>query len=190
MKLSTPSTLRSSYGHHLPFFVAYLLFGLLHEFSHVAVASILLSQHPFQSLQDIVHFATRALLGRYCLIEVADASAWARLAILHSGWIFSWALAVGLHYWYIRSSCETSSKRSSSWLTEPIVIVAAYLTGFDAMSTDLFGFVPVLSQVRESSIDYYCCINISCFILLMSYVLLCSTFISHVTYCTIITIII
>lgn len=153
------------YAHHLPFFVSYLLFGLIHELSHVAIASVLLKLHqnPFQSLEGLVRFAIRALLGRYCIVEIDDedaASDGARLAIRHLGWIFSLALAVGLHYWHVRCSSigESAQKRRSFWLVEPIVIVSAYVTALEAMTTDLFRFVPVFHQVGIMycvSIDLY-----------------------------------
>ena len=143
----------------LPMLVSYLLFGVLHELSHLAVASALIpSFHPFASLHDILHFAARALLGRYCLIELNDdAPSSTALIIRHVGWIFSLAMAVGLHYYYHchRARSNTSSTPSenkllaSSWTFYwPIVILAAYVTALEAITTDLLGFVPIFYQVR------------------------------------------
>mmetsp|Transcript_19463 Transcript_19463/g.42309 ORF Transcript_19463/g.42309 Transcript_19463/m.42309 type:complete len:1662 (-) Transcript_19463:341-5326(-) len=150
----------SKYSHHTTFFVSYLLFGLLHEFSHLAIASVFLSssQSSLSSLCDLAQFVARALLGRYCLIEidnddnVGSSFVRAHLAIRHFGWIFSLAVAVGLHYCqHVRSlrSGTAAAKKSSFWrlaVVEPIVIVAAYVTALEAITTDLLGFVPIFHQ--------------------------------------------
>lgn len=157
-----------------PLFFAscYLLFGLLHELSHVAIASVLLpsSSLSYQaaSLHDLITFLIRASLGRYCLIDVGDAgvseysSAAGRItAIRHFGWIFSLGLATWVHYWHHRCNrCSLSSgdgpvwevrERVLSWLTpvfeQPVFVVAAYVTAIEGMATDLLGLVPVLNQV-------------------------------------------
>ena len=160
------SFFRSSYAkYHLPFFASYLLFGLLHELSHVAIASILLGpslkNHPFHTIDDLLQFVKRALLGRYCLIEVVanddtTSSYWSHAAIRHFGWAFSLVMAMGLHYLQRRrkssSSIDTScvhkmSSSSSSWfVSNPIVVIAAYVTALEAVTTDLFNFVPIFGQ--------------------------------------------
>ena len=169
---------RSFYTHHVPFIASYLFFGLVHELSHLAIAYILF--HPSTSSSSSnsasydhsnlfdVEFVIRALLGRYCLIELPigdgedeasnDASV-ARLVIRHFGWIFSFVLAIALHcYWYRSSSShenvEKKCNSASFWFMlklEPIVIVAAYVTAVEALTTDLFGFVPrIIGQVSDS----------------------------------------
>ena len=127
------------------FLVPYLLFGILHELSHLAVAyAILPSFHPFASPRDVANFVSRALLGRYCVVELdTDASGSGAVhgpLIRHVGWVFSLALAVGLHCYYRHQS--TSSIGSSS------VVLAAYVTALEAITTDLLGFVPFMHQVR------------------------------------------
>ena len=141
---------RSKSQRYLPFISSYLLFGLLHELSHISIASALLGSsllnHPFHTFDGLLQFLTRALLGRYCLIEVVDngdmpsTSSWAFIAIRHFGWIFSFMLAIGLHHYYHHRCCKTSS------LVSPIVILAAYATTLEAVTTDLFNFVPIFGQ--------------------------------------------
>ena len=151
---NAPST---SHSHHASFITSYLLFGLLHELSHIAIAAIILpSFRQILSLDDIVHdigqFVTRALLGRYCLIEVDDSSelaAGSTAIIRHFGWMFSLLLAVGLHYYFWRPSKVYEKSSVSSWVaTQPsIYVVAAYVTAFEAVTTDLLNLVPIFGQV-------------------------------------------
>ena len=163
--MAAPATLPNSHHGSSPvgaasFLASYLFLGLLHELSHIAIASVLLpSFRQLLSLDDIVHdirqFVTRALLGRYCLIEIevdgsSDVAAGsAAMMIRHFGWIFSVALAIGLHYCFWRSSKETS-KKSSIFQPSSIFVVAAYVTAFEAVTTDMLGWIPLLGQVRHS----------------------------------------
>ena len=174
------------------YFIAfYLLFGLLHELSHVAIATVLLPNTSYnnhdtpisQSLllddsrsSTVVTFLARAILGRYCLITIANRndnddvnSSSHHIAIIqHFGWIFSTLLAITLHYCHRRfSSCrvvkesnhddEQLSKASkliglTSSSIQPVVIIAAYTTAIEAISTDLFSFgVSVFNQVSLCS---------------------------------------
>lgn len=141
-------------GYHycIPFLVAYAGFGLLHEMSHAVIASAFLRSSSFATLDGAFVFVKQALLGRYCIIEVDGFAPASALAIRHFGWIFSLALAAGLHYWHTsthRCCGKSGSKPSSIWLTEPIIVVAAYVTAVEAVSTDLLGFVPIFGrQVR------------------------------------------
>ena len=176
----------NKYKHYTPFIAAYLLFGLLHELSHIVVARsvafawwlanndapIIISSifaKSFPKIDDVAIHATqfimRALLGRYCLVDfpiVREASPQANQLmkgiILHSGWIFSWILACVCHYLYAVSNRRTRNTRNvthahqspkdrimnsiQSILSEPIIIIAAYVTAIEATSTDLFGFIP------------------------------------------------
>ena len=168
----------------LYFIVFYLLFGLLHELSHVAIATVLLpstynNDDKVSELSNdsrsstVLTFLVKAILGRYCSLTIAnlndnddnvDSSSYNHIAIIqHFGWIFSTLLAITLHYCYRRSSCSVGIDKSKSrhheqlsWLIgltaiQPIVIIAAYITAIEAISTDLFSFgVSVFNQVRNS----------------------------------------
>ena len=153
-------SIKSFAKQYLPFITSYLVFGLLHELSHVAIASILigssLTNNPFTSYDNLYQFAVTALLGRFCLIEVGnddDVSSVHHLVIRHFGWIFSIVIAMGLH-WYHRRRQNSSnvkdmnkiSSSQSSLLVDPIIVVAAYVTAFEAITTDLFSFVPIFGQ--------------------------------------------
>ena len=139
------------------FLVPYLLFGVLHELSHLAVAyAILPSFHPFASPRDVANFVSRALLGRYCVVELdTDASGSGAVhgpLIRHIGWVFSLALAVGLHCYYRHQSTSSigsgSAHGENSSDLKPFVVLAAYVTALEAITTDLLGFVPFMHQVR------------------------------------------
>ena len=182
-----------NYYTKLYFIASYLLFGLLHELSHVAIATILLPNNynnddtPIsQSLllddsrsSTVVTFLARAILGRYCSVTIANRndnddnvnSSSHHIAIIqHFGWIFSTSLAITLHYCYRRrSSCrvvvtdhgksnkskhhEQLSRMIGLNKIQPIVIIAAYITAVEAISTDLFSFgISVFNQVSVCSL--------------------------------------
>lgn len=163
MKTSPNAAAQASTGSHLgrygPLFASYLFFGVLHEASHVAIASVLLTLRstPFETIDGLGRFLARAAIGRYCLLEVVDDDggppAASRLAIRHFGWIFSLVLAAGLHYWHAvrRRRASSDAKPWLAWLCEPAVILAAYATALEAITTDLLGFAPsaALHQVRN-----------------------------------------
>ena len=168
------------------FIASYLLFGLLHELSHVAIATILLPNNNDVKVSKlsndsrsstVVTFLARAILGRYCLIQIIanhndddiDSSSYYHIAIIkHFGWIFSTLLAITLHYCYRCSSCsvridgKSKSKHHDEQLSktsklidltaiQPVVIIAAYITAVEAISTDLFSFgVSVFNQVSRA----------------------------------------
>jgi len=139
----------------------YVIFGVLHELSHVAMASFLLPSFPsYQAatLRDLIAFLIRASFGRFCLIDVSDAgfsesSSAARhiVTIRHFGWIFSLGVAICVHYWHRRCEHRSSKRKAVACLTsvfeQPMIVVAAYVAALEGISTDLLGLVPVLNQV-------------------------------------------
>ena len=141
---------------YLPFIASYLVFGLLHELSHIVIASILLgsslTNNPFTTFDNLYQFVVRALLGRYCLIEAAnddDVSSTQHLVIRHFGWIFSIVIAMGLHWYHRRrqnSSNVKDTMKISLLFSDPIIVVAAYVTALESITTDLFSFVPIFGQ--------------------------------------------
>jgi len=172
----------------LYFIVFYLLFGLLHELSHVAIATILLPSTTYDTtisqsslLNDssnysstVLTFLARAIFCRYCSINIAnhndndnddniDCSSYYHIAIIkHFGWIFSTLLSITLHYCYRRRSNNAgidgkSKSKHHEQLSrligliisiQPIVIIAAYTTALEAISTDLFSFgISVYNEV-------------------------------------------
>ena len=138
----------------------YLLFGLLHELSHVIIAAIL--QHAslstslwYQaaSVRDIINFLVRASFGQYCLIDIGnfDSSSALRISIIcHFGWIFSLCLAVWVHYKHRRDGTDPIFK-------QPMFVVAAYATALEGISTDLLGMIPAISQsTSATTISFFC----------------------------------
>lgn len=138
----------------------YIIFGVLHELSHVAIAALLLPSSPSYksaTLDDVIEFVIRSSLGRFCLIDVGDfgdseSSSVARhvAAIRHFGWIFSLGVAICVHYWYRRRE-HRSWGEGVSWLAsvieQPTFVIAAYVAALEGISTDLLGWVPDLNQV-------------------------------------------
>jgi len=159
VNLTSSCNIKSYTKQYLPFITSYLAFGLLHELSHVVIAILLgpsLTNNPFSTFDNLHQFVVRALLGRYCLIEAAnddDVSSVQHLAIRHFGWIFSIVIAMGLHWYHHHrqnsSNVKDMNKLSSSLsslLVDPIIVVAAYVTAFEAITTDLFSFVPIFGR--------------------------------------------
>ena len=78
----------------------YLVFGVLHELSHVVIASILLGpsliNSPFTTFDNLYQFILRAVLGRCweMTINTDMPSTFAINTIRHFGWIFSVVIAM------------------------------------------------------------------------------------------------
>ena len=108
---------------------SYVICGVLHELSHLIVASCLLSSssstttnnnNTTYSVIDILEAVVRAVLGRYSLIQVSEEQQQqqgdgieyydrARSIITHAGWMFSVILAVGCHALHIAARNSTFS---------------------------------------------------------------------------------
>eukprot|EP00984_Skeletonema_dohrnii_P018654 scaffold8755_cov83-Skeletonema_dohrnii-CCMP3373.AAC.1 len=148
MKPSEPQQRRSTTAALL---TAYFIFGALHESAHLITASWLL---PASSLSTILNdnnnsIATlilRILLGRCISIPIDNTSnnnAMTIALITHSGWIFSIAIAILCHALY-------KQRRISS-----VVLLAAYITALEGLTTDLFGFVPQ-QQSNRGYMTFFC----------------------------------
>ena len=143
----------------------YLLFGALHELSHVLVAFGLGFVKPsalsMASAPHIVMWVVRLALERRCQFPIpvdgADDDnidgpvvvAKARIALVrHAGWVFSSVLAAAIYYFYAKKSHTSSSAQQ-----HPLVW-AAVLTALEAVSTDLLGLgiIPLLGT-RGSHVD-------------------------------------
>jgi len=128
--------------------------------------------HHQLTTSNIGKFLTRAIFGRYTVITIPSSTTinvdgsgcimsngMAASIITHSGWIMSILLAVGIHYyyWYHVRLCNTNNnntknttKHSScySWwvvvveAAAPTIILAAYITAMESITSDLMGFVP------------------------------------------------
>lgn len=165
--------LKTTHQHGLVYLSYYLLFGLLHELSHVIIATIL--QHASSSsstllwhqatFSDMFTFLARALFGRYCLIGIVGdfdtaSSAPLHISIIrHFGWIFSLCLAAWVHYNHCRGN-NNNNDTSSSIFQRPMFILAAYATALDGISTDLLGLIPAnfLNQnlAASATIPFFC----------------------------------
>lgn len=124
---------------------AYLLFGALHEFSHV-LAAWSMSAKTIPSWGNLLS----VILERRVVIDIDhhDATG-SEYKIRHFGWIFSVILALIVCFRFGRSS---STK------------MAAIVTALEAMATDLFGFHQCLclanlnlpTSMSVSSYVFYC----------------------------------
>ena len=106
---------------------SYVICGVLHELSHLIVASCLLSSSSTDttttsaySVIDIVEAVVRAVVGRYSIIQVSDQHYdgdieydKARSIITHAGWILSVMLAVGCHVLHNNIATRTSSTNNN-----------------------------------------------------------------------------
>jgi hypothetical protein len=120
----------------------YLLFGALHELSHVVVALWLGLLADFQHFRDVPS-------GSKWLVEILILRRWelpinaattcshtveGEIALVrHFGWIFSLVLAG-----YMACACNKKSDTTASALENPAVW-AALVTALEAISTDLLG---------------------------------------------------
>ncbi len=153
--------------------VAYVLFGILHELSHLVAAACLLPRHgsggspDLGSWKEMLLAALRAALGRYSLVQLSndgeerpDAERGAMRMIVNAGWISSLLLALICHSLHVvsRNKDEGGSPRERSrrnglhgLFLDPCLVVAAYVTVAEAIATDLLGFVPVHPHLGDSS---------------------------------------
>ena len=172
---------KTTHQHGLVFLSYYLLFGLLHELSHVVIAAIL-QQHASSSsssssstllwyqaasVSDIITFLARASFGRYCLIDIVEdfdvastAPLHISIFIRHFGWIFSLCLAAWVHYHYKHQRGKNNND-TSSILQRPMFVLAAYATALDGISTDLLGLIPAMITqstlaAASTTIPFFC----------------------------------
>ena len=150
----------------------YLVFGVLHELSHVAIATILLgsSLNPFTTFESLYQF----VLGRCweMTIDTDMPSTFAINTIRHFGWIFSVVIAMVTYHVHRSRNNKFNSKnnrnKNCSPLNNPLVYAAA-LTAIESISTDLFGLenfllplFPTLgggtnnSSINTKTVTFYC----------------------------------
>lgn len=126
-----------------------------HELAHVFFARLLFDADDLTVVDDsinsggVVPVLARALFGRYSIVSLPIENNLSRTIILHSGWILTLILGACLH-WYYRSvgSCYVS-----------IAAVAAYITTFEGIVTDVLGFIPDAlygESANESQLILYC----------------------------------
>lgn len=144
--------------------LSYLLFGALHELSHIICAYVLGIGVDGITTISLV----RVTLGRQIHIGMPpsddDNTDTAAMAMIrHAGWISSCLLALMVHA--SLSNIDNKSKRSHchvattltdleySW--ETILIWTAYATALESLATDLFQFTPSTTSINTSTI-FYC----------------------------------
>jgi hypothetical protein len=160
----------------LPTLSWYFLLGAAHEASHVicfSVLSNLMVGIPFSGLffssdkENTLQAFLRAVLGRYCVLshptldQEQDESMRLVLNIArHTGWIFSVLLALGMHAMNLRSRRgphQPKKQPSESQSTFLMMISSitmetfvAYVVALEAISTDLFGLVPMSGLMKSA----------------------------------------
>ena len=98
--------------------------------------------------------AMQAAIGRYSLVQVGEDHAEYEHLILRAGWMFSVILAFACHVIHIHTRENQQSKEASTSdniFLSPILPIAAYITAFEAIVTDLLGFVPIHPYIQDSS---------------------------------------
>jgi len=133
----------------------YICFGVIHEMAHLTTYLALSNTSPIVSNDNMLKVLVRAAFGRYCAIPFPerqndDTSVifWVR----HSGWVFSLALSICLHYFSIGKNKQTSVK--NSWIESGNLVFIAYVTTLEAISTDLFGMTS--TNASTSTITLFC----------------------------------
>jgi len=147
----------------------YIIFGALHELSHVAFATILnliYTATPFSEFvrnffaDGILTVAFRTLLARQCSIPFMNdmnmPHAWVEAVIRHSGWVASILLAVLTYY--------LSKHQKLVHHHRHMIVIASTITALESLWTDLLQLspIPVLlsssasSVVQSASITYLC----------------------------------
>lgn len=114
--------------------------------------------------------AACTVLGRYSLIQipannddhdVGDLESIIR-TVRHAGWVVSLTLAMVCHFlhslakWRKRETLRDTKDRSARFddlniFLNPAILLAAYITAMEAITTDLFGFTPVYTRNYEDS---------------------------------------
>jgi hypothetical protein len=139
----------------LAFIAFYILFGIIHELAHVFFARVLFAADDLTVVDDSINSGgavpvlARALFGRYSIVSLPIENEISRTVILHSGWILTLILGSCLH-WHFR---RVGSRYVS------IAAVAAYITTFEGVVTDLLGFIPAAfsgESVNEGQFILYC----------------------------------
>lgn len=141
---------------------AYLFLGLLHESIHVIAAWVISPKSRvffYSSVgngrNSFVSFVIRALLGRYSLVELdieRDA-----FIVRHSAWVFSTVVAFALHFLNtktrsLRAAGNKANSSATLFVSDPLFVIAAYITALEAVTTDLLGFVPVVAHLFDQDI--------------------------------------
>lgn len=167
---SIPNTKSSSYYSYALLVAWYVLFGALHEVSHVIVAillrggnyssaslSSLLAATSNNNNNNWIHLVTRITLSRQIPLDLEQDSHvfWVR----HAGWVTSVLLAVGaaayMHLYPADSGLSKSNAR--------LIFAAAALTALEALTTDLLclptiPFLPttILPNHHSSYTTFFC----------------------------------
>ncbi len=147
--------------------LAYLIFGFLHELTHVIFARLVgpnssifhesFTETDADASNRWATFIVSALLGRYVVVELD--SEIDVFIVRHSAWIFSVVLAALLHYCNLKHRSADAAVRSKASFAkfpaifyDPIVVLAAYITAVEAVTTDLLGFVPDSSHLLNREV--------------------------------------
>lgn len=170
----------------LPMLASYILFGTLHELCHLAVAWWLFGSSALGMAIDdttgsgpllgrAVGIVTRAALGRYAVVRKPPNAAAAtdsreERMILHSGWIFSILLALSCHGLHAHARRKNHGRNSSAaealktftrrMIESPAIVLGAYVTALEALSTDLLGLTSALpAWIGQADVMFCFCGN-------------------------------
>lgn len=127
----------------------YVAFGVLHECIHFLVASVVcgVENHVTMNMVKEMVFARRLSLNLSGSITSNDVN-----LIRHAGWSFSLLAAFALHAFFLSSKTH-KNPQGLSW-----AIVAAYITAFDAVCTDLLGLPQFFAAIAPNQ-HTFCCGN-------------------------------
>ena len=140
-------------------FIWYIFFGIVHEVSHLITAWWL--DYPFIQFSQDEWFRLfyEVVLGRQC--SLPNALSQIEGPVRHAGWIFSVLLVAVLliaarfnRLFQYSNNSSSSDKSQYSFITaisSSGMLLAALVTAFEAISTDLIGLKPFLSLCTPSS---------------------------------------
>ena len=158
----------------------YLVFGALHELSHVAVATwfglLDYNNSSFQDVISVCRWQLSIMFGRRweMTINTDMSSTFEINTIRHFGWIFSVVIAMVTYHVhrsrnnkFNNKSMHNNCNNNCSPLNNPLVYAAA-LTAIESISTDLFGLenyllplFPTLrggtnNSINTNTLTFYC----------------------------------
>ena len=141
--------------------LAYITFGALHELAHLLTAVWLLPSSALSELltdtnnnssnnNNIATLILHISLGRCLTIPLHTATTNINTLtialITHSGWIASTVIAILCHVLYKKQWIKSSSS----------VVLTAYITALEGMTTDLLGFVPHHHNSVGGYMTFFC----------------------------------
>lgn len=145
----------SRWKHTAFILLSYLLFGALHEASHVLTAAYMMggrSSSMFHSTTSWPQLLLQVLLGRQVdlsgVLMTVENDERPAFVVRHAGWITSCFMAILVHAFVLYASKQANSSKQY----QTTLVLAAYATALEAMVSDLFQ----MGHFGTSKTIFYC----------------------------------